>query len=122
MTLEAACGSTVRAADKVLSQRAVSAGRYAELRSKGAVEIGDVSKTTLERNVGDASGFGSQSQGGPAQAHPNQILMRSSACYFFKYAEKVIRAQARGVGKRAQVLRGICFIFDHSDDPGYACP
>jgi len=73
---------------------AVGARTDPELGAERTVEIGNVAKAAIQRDLKNLGRFGSQPGGGFPQATPQQVLMGSQSSQSLKGTQEMITTQA----------------------------
>lgn len=95
---------------------APGSGAHAEFRPEVAVEVRDVAEAAFERDVDYFGGLGGEAESGPAEALPEQELVRCDSGDLLKGPEKVERAETRFAGQGGEVVRRVWFVLDGLQD------
>lgn len=78
------------------------------------VEVRDITKATIKRDVQDPRLFGRQANCGFAKTGPNDVSVGCHTSHPHKRAQKVVGAKASFLRKRRQCKWGIRILFDYA--------
>ena len=86
----------------------IGAGAHAEFRPEGAIEVRDVAKAAIERDVQDGSGLGNEPQCRLAQPGAAHVLMWCDASQVLECPKGTVMSRLHYARRRLQArLRGL---------------